>query len=267
MKKNLLLAAAIVSLSGCESLQISNQNPPPSPMIAPAATAYEISTVRSFAAPSTLLTPLPSAFVLMRSSNDNNKLEQYNLLCEAYKASFSTSKDSFVLNSKTDLNLVSTRWLAKVDSPERESCKYLVDIYDYERAESLIQNINLGSAQGPFLVAFVPSSISSPDSATLVFDLSLVRADQLSQAFNDWSIALTKASLNSSHQSFNSQLINRSLSQPNVPRSPAIPYDNPVSDFSEIITTGVRIIDNLATQLFPIWGQAVTVVKNSLCRL
>ena len=111
------------------------------------------------AGPNTYLPPMPTAVVILKPDN----MARNRAFCRAVMQ-LPTAEEE-MSRSPVASNLILTRWLTQISEipPDRAfDCEFLVGIYDFRRAERLMDSLRdaTGPAigDGPFLAMIVPDS-------------------------------------------------------------------------------------------------------------
>ncbi len=193
----LLALATLAALCGCAS-HVSTRDIPPSPVQGPSS--YEptkqpptslsnFRLTRSFAGPDTVLEPIPSAMLLLRKDAPNNRKA-----CEAFLQVPRT--EDVLAQSAVDPNLIVTRMPLTTQAPDTkrlEDCTYLLEIYDYARAQQWMTRLDLAGSAGPFLVVIFPPDGAGP-TAFIALDAAPLKEAALAGLVGKWHSALALAS-------------------------------------------------------------------------
>lgn len=112
------------------------------------------------AGPSTFLSPMPTAIVLLKPDD----LNRNKAFCNALTTRLPTAQAAMAASAIAP-NLILTRWLVQLtDIPAGRAadCDFLVGTYDYARASRLISTVRLTDGQlsgpGPFLLMIIPDA-------------------------------------------------------------------------------------------------------------
>lgn len=150
-----------------------------------------IKYTRGLASRNTILSPMPTAMVLMKTPKNNKDADRALAFCKAYKNSLA-DQSSVVQSNDIEQNMISTRWLVEKETGNFGLCSQLVSHYDFKRAQEILETLELAGNKGPFLVAIVPGSGKSP-SGSVVVDLSSKKDKDFNVVFSEWQNALEKA--------------------------------------------------------------------------
>lgn len=125
---------------------------------------------------------------LLFSSRPNSETEtRYQRVCNAFTSSINLNSD---FPDSTAYQQIVTYWplQSKPNSTsELESCSWLVDNYDYPKAEIILSYISMNHVNGPILVAWqTPFNPGSMGRDYLVFNLSNFANNDIHRAISVW---------------------------------------------------------------------------------
>nr|VFK56125.1 MAG: hypothetical protein BECKTC1821F_GA0114240_100920 [Candidatus Kentron sp. TC] len=110
--------------------------------------------------------------------------------CDAYLSRLESVQQ---YSGRPKLSLMPTFWLLVDKRDGSNSCRELVENYDYARAKLIMERIGKLSAHGPLLVAWTKPFEEAQGRKALVLDLSKVEPSLFSEAFAIWSARITKS--------------------------------------------------------------------------
>lgn len=164
-----------------EAPTVTMSAPPPAPVAARPAPAAPVNVLtRDYLGSNEPLNGTPVSMVLLpRAPVGKAERAQYEAICEVWRASFPmASATGIAPGEMKDLVIVPVHWLLKGDA-RPESCKALVEHYDYFRAQLFAAKNGLSTVQ----VQLVCKTMSG----VVVLNLTpLTRQNDMSTAMDAW---------------------------------------------------------------------------------